>query len=567
LATAQGIIIGATSNNLADFQQWKRFTTANGLPTQKYKKIVAFENNLFALGENNQLYKYAHLNVWQNILLPTQIFTDLQVGKDNKLYLLAENKVYTIETNSSLTEIALPTPLPKAQSIQTKANGAIWVADAQKGLLKVHTNGWTSHFPNSPASPNAWQVKYAENKIVVTTGGFDNNLQPLQRTSGYATFAEGTWNSVALPTIKDLTAFTYVPQNKTRYFGSYGTGLWEQKEDGTLTQFTASNSPLIASALGDARITALATDSEGKIWVSNHAVGNGQTSLHTRQTDGTWRSFLPPAFAGRNPLDIVIAQNKWKWVRLGSELGGGIWVLNDQNNQSSILNNTPNQGNLPSSIVNAIAEDKEGYIWVGTSRGIAVFYSPEQAFGNINALLPIYEGRPLLRDEVVTALVVDGGNRKWVGTTTGLWLFDAEGTKLIHYFNTENSPLPSNNILNLALHPQTGELFVITDVGMVSYRGTATEASTEFDNAQVFPNPVYPNFDGLVGISGLPTGAKVKITDVSGRLFYETVSQGGTASWNLQDYQGTRAKAGIYLLYVFKADGSQTKVLKVAVLE
>ncbi len=565
LATAQGIIIGALTSNLADFQQWKRFGILNGLPPQKIRKVVTRQNSVYALTDNNQLFKYNHLNNWAAIPLPVGIYTDLSVGQ-TELFLTAASKLYTLDINdvlSSKTNALLQTP----QAIQQDAQGTIWIADTANGLLSFAQNTWNAYAPNSPNTPNAWQARYTENKIVVTTGGFSSTFTPLQRTGSYDTFSEGTWTSTALPAVTDLTSYAYINQDKSQYFGSYGTGLWWQKTDGSLTQFTQVNSPLQASALNDVRITDLATDAQGTLWIANHAVTTSAASIHARQTNGTWQSYLPPHPAGRNPLQILIAQNGWKWIRLSAELGGGIWVLDEKNNRSRWLSSTPNQGNLPSNYVGAIVEDHDGLIWVGTDKGIAIFYAPEQIFGIANALLPIFEGRPVLRAEKVNSLVVDGGNRKWAGTDTGLWLLGIEGTSLVHYFNTANSPLPSNVIQNLVIHPKTGELFAITPAGIVSYRGTATASKGEYSDISVFPNPVYPHFDGLVGISGLPTGAKVKITDTSGRLFYETEAQGGTATWNLQDYTGTRAKAGIYLIYTFKIDGSKAKVLKIAVLE
>jgi len=565
LATAQGVIIGALSSNLADFQQWKRFNTSNGLAPQKIRKVVARANNVYALTANNQVFKYTHLNTWMLLPLPAEVYTDLAVAQ-NDLLLTTAGKFYTIDNNDQATQTANPI-LQKPQAIQRDAQGTVWIADASNGLLTFAQNNWKSYYPNSPASSDVWQASYIEDKIVVTSGGFDANLQPLQHRSGYYSFAEGQWLSTSLPAISDLTCYTYLQADKSRYIGSYGTGLWWQKQDGTFLQFTQNNSPLQASALNDVRITHLAPDANGAVWIANHAVGAGKASIHMRDQQGNWQSYLPPTPAGRNPVEILIAQNGWKWIRLGTELGGGIWVLDEKNNRSRWLSNTPNQGNLPSNTVGAISQDKDGLIWVGTDKGVAVFYNPQGAFGSINALLPIYEGRPLLRAERITTIAIDGANRKWVGTDTGLWLLGAEGTSLVHYFNTANSALPTNFIQNITLHPKTGELFVLTVEGMVSYRGTATEAKDEYSETMVFPNPVQPNFDGLVGISGLPAGAKVKITDTSSRLFFETEAQGGTASWNLQDYAGKRAKAGIYLIYTFKVDGTKAKVLKIAVLE
>lgn len=562
LATAQGVMIGKTNSNLADYQQWKRFGTPNNLPAQKIKKIITRNTQVYALTEGNKLLRYNHQNTWTNIPLPTENYTDMALAGADILLTAEAGKLYSLNN----TEILTPQTnelLQNPRSVAQDAQGTIWIADAQKGLLQRTNNVWRAYAPNSPASADAWQARFANNRIIITTGGYNQSLQPLQRTSGYHIFENGTWATRTLPALTDLTSYAYIPAQQSQYFGSYGKGLWYQKQEGTVEQFTQTNSPLQASVFGDVRITDLATDASGMLWVANYALSAGQSSIHARNLNGIWQSFLPPTPEGQNPLGITIAENGWKWIRLNA----GIWVLDEKNNRSRWLSTAPNQGNLPSNQVNAIIEDKEGLIWVGTDKGIAVFYTPQDAFGTINALLPVYGGRPLLRDEVVQCMAVDGGNRKWVGTTTGLWLFDAEGTKLLQYFQEQNSPLPSESIKAMAMHPATGELFLVTAGGIISYRGTATEAKDEYATVNVFPNPVLPNFDGLVGFSGLPAGAKVKITDVSGRLFYQTTAEGGTASWNLQDYQGTRARAGFYLVYTLKPDGSAGKVLKIAVLE
>jgi hypothetical protein len=198
-----------------------------------------------------------------------------------------------------------------------------------------------------------------------------------------------------------------------------------------------------------------------------------------------------------------------------------------------------------------------------------LFFNPFAVFNNtaFDALTPIFERRPLLNNETITSLAVDGGNRKWIGTHNGLWLFNADASVLIHHFTSQNSPLISNNILDIAVQPLTGEVFVATDKGIVSYRGTATEGEAVHSHVKVFPNPVRPDFTGLVGISGLVNNAVVKITDVNGRLVYETRAQGSTATWNVHDYTGRRAATGIYLIFSADAEGNETLVTKMAVIE
>jgi hypothetical protein len=248
--------------------------------------------------------------------------------------------------------------------------------------------------------------------------------------------------------------------------------------------------------------------------------------------------------------------------------GGGLLVFNEQENKTAYLTNQAGSGGLPSRNVYAFAADRDGSIWIGTEKGVAYFFNPTQVFStNVNAVWPIFENRYLLTDEKVTAIAVDGGNRKWIGTERGVWLFSPTGEEQVFNFNTSNSPLLSDVILSIAIDPVSGEVFFATDKGIVSFRSGATESSFSYELVKVFPNPVTPGFNGTVGISGLATDAIVKITDVSGKLIWQTQANGGTATWNVTDYNGRRASTGMYLIFSATEDGSESFVGKIAVIE
>jgi hypothetical protein len=217
-------------------------------------------------------------------------------------------------------------------------------------------------------------------------------------------------------------------------------------------------------------------------------------------------------------------------------------------------------GNLPSTNVNAIAKDTNGAIWIGTNKGISIVSSPSSVFSSVNsdAKQPIVDGFPLLFDQIVTAIDVDGGNRKWVGTSNGLYLLSADGLRVIYNFTTANCPLPSNTVSEVNINHQTGEVFIITDKGMISFREAATQGFNEEISTpmQVFPNPVSVNYTGQIGFLGLATNAAVKITDISGQLVYQTQANGGAASWNGRNYNGQKVTAGVYIIFSSTQDGN-----------
>jgi ligand-binding sensor domain-containing protein len=253
-------------------------------------------------------------------------------------------------------------------------------------------------------------------------------------------------------------------------------------------------------------------------------------------------------------------------MMLNPAQGGGLLVFDRERNEHAYLTEATGSGSLPSRQVYSLALDRNGFVWVGTAAGVA-YLNPGQALsGNVNSVKPVVNGRILLRDETTTAMAVDGGNRKWLGTRNGLWLFDAFGETPIHNFTTTNSPLPSNEILDIEVHPVTGEVFIATPRGIVSYRSDATESSGTFSSVKIFPNPVLPTFTGQVSISGLATDARVKITDIAGKLIWETSANGGTATWHVRDYNGRRAATGMYLVIAISQDGLDSVVGKIAVV-
>jgi Two component regulator propeller len=306
-------------------------------------------------------------------------------------------------------------------------------------------------------------------------------------------------------------------------------------------------------------------DPQGKYWIADYR--NGLLS----NAEGNYKSFSP------NSLDtlyqtrrdsIITDLDGNRWSRRGDF--GGILVRNSRNQSVNISANV-GLGNLPSNNVKTLALDKDGQIWVGTDRGVVVFDNPSAVFSgrNFDAYTPIFERRRLLGNETVTSIAIDGGNRKWMGTRNGIFLFNADGTELITNFTEKNSPLPSNEISYITVEPNTGEVYIRTVKGMVSYRGTATESGSKQieDAIKVFPNPVRPDFEGTIGIEGLVENAFVKITDVAGNLVYETRASGGTAVWNGRTLQGNRVETGVYLIFSANAKGEETCVSRLAVVK
>jgi len=270
---------------------------------------------------------------------------------------------------------------------------------------------------------------------------------------------------------------------------------------------------------------------------------------------------------------ITIDEWDQKWIV--SPKGNGLFLLNSG---ASIDNASDDQwryyrqgkgnGNLPSNTVYCTVTDRNGFIWVGTDKGVGVITCTDKATSSTcDAIWPVIQqdgfAGYLFQNEAVLCMTVDAANRKWVGTRNGLWLVDAEGEKIIYQFTETNSPLLSNEINSLAIHPTTGELFIATANGICSFRSTATEPSTYKKDLLVFPNPVPPGYNGTIAVRGLPENALVKITELDGRLVYQSRALGGQAIWNGRDAKGSKVVSGVYLVLVSDEQNQQKLAAKI----
>jgi ligand-binding sensor domain-containing protein len=345
-------------------------------------------------------------------------------------------------------------------------------------------------------------------------------------------------------------------------------------DNGVIVQkYDTTNSELypIAENSGEIRVSAVAFDKDAKLW----AVSTSATRpVAMRKPDGTWKSYgFNSAINDQSTSDMLIDSSGQKWF-IVQDRGLVVFKTDEEDELESfqLINDQIGSGALNSTRVFSMAQDLDGLIWVGTSKGVNVIYSPDAILDENNQSnwdaqkITVSQGgfnQYLLNSEEVTAIVVDGANRKWFGTkSAGLFLVSPDGTEQIANYDFENSPLLSNTIISMAMNYKTGELFIGTDQGICSFRTDASMSDRGFDKMYAFPNPVRPDYTGLITVTGLVNNADVKITDVEGNVVFAGVSNGGTITWNGRLYSGERAATGVYMIFAANEDGSETKVTK-----
>jgi ligand-binding sensor domain-containing protein len=593
-ATEKGIYKAWSKDpNLANFQVWKRDT---GIDTaSSYNTITSFAGKIFTNKQKKSagtdtIYRYENRS-W--VPQAMAYYNPVMHLQSNDKYLVVSYNYFVVALDANLqvyTYIWGYDPgAPFPQDAIADQDGLIWVADLYSGLIYYDKkNNYYRHLNlGGPLSALAFSMTSSGNDIYIAPGGRDASYIPIYNPAQIYHFDNTNWHNIAgynspyMDSAFAIVALAVDPFNpKHMYAGSFGRGLIELVNDSAVMIYNESNSTLkhhSSSNTKDVRVGGVAFDASGNVWA---VCSHNNTCLSMRKGN-QWYGFTIPQVNENDLGTLMINKHGQKWIqmRYGNMNPNSILVFTDNgtpenpgDDQARLLNSTVGNGNIPGNYVNAMAEDLKGEIWVGTEKGVAVFYTPENIFTGQNfdaqRILVTQGGyvQYLLENETVTAIAVDGANRKWIGTDRGgVFLFSEDGTKQIYHFTAENSPLLSDRIVCLAINSD-GEVFFGTDKGVVSFRSSATPGGDTNENVYAFPNPVKEGYEGYIAIRGLVVNAQVKITDVNGVLVYSTIAEGGQAVWNGKNFDGRKAQTGVYLVFASKDDGTEKVVTKILIV-
>lgn len=576
-ATEEGLKrIAVNSNNPADFTNWQNLSGANGLSLSACRSVANFSGKTVAL-QNDSLF-VENGSSWNLFFSNGWPVVSINVS-ENKLFVCQRqsngiSQVLILNTDGSIQR-TIQQPVASFPKNAISVNNTVWVADLLAGLLRWNSNSFESYRLNSPADVALGGLAVFDNELYATAGSINDSWNYLYNRSGFFKLGGNSWtnynkfNYPQLDSLLDFITVTIDPRDGSVWAGSYGGGLAHFKNNGQLEIFKQNSSlePTIGDP-GSYRVSGLAFDADHNLWVSNFGSPN---QVHVLKNNGTWKSFPVPSSLFANAVgQIVIDDASQKWIV--SPLGNGLIVFNDNqtidnpgDDKWKVYRAGNGSGNLPSNDVLSIAKDKSGFIWVGTSDGVALIPCATEVFnGGCESSWPVIKegnfANYLFKGQPVKTIAIDGANRKWMGTSDGAWLISADGDKVIAHFTEENSPLLSNEVRNIAIDGKTGEVFFATAKGISSFRGSATEAVESKNAVLVFPNPVPPSYNGNIGIRGLPENSMVKITETNGRLVYQTRSLGGQAVWNGKDYTGRAVSSGIYIV-IAEDEYKQEKVV------
>lgn len=579
-------VIGCNINS-SDFQDqssWNVYLTAEG--DNVFNRILNIDDNVFVKAFSASDYKSDLINISSKSLFVSAQGNCSVYSNFNKVCISTGplNMVYGLD--GSLIK-------------ESKSNDYFWSSsglcfkpvddnnfaygDAITGAFIGNTDTGFKHFlPSCPVSNTVGRMESFGNSVIITSGGkllYDQNCW---RDGKFSIFKNNTWTQGEYYNATDFYSILFDPYDENHFFiGAWYKGLYEFNSTDLKAFYTPDNSTLKPiSGISDinyVRISDMVCTSSGYLFTVN----NSENPLNIFAPDGTWHCVENvEALKNLNTGEMILTKTNQVWILCGSK-GIFVWDFNntpvDFSDDKSVLFYPRNdQGNVFGTSINSISEDADGNIWIGSTEGVGVISNPSQVFeSNYVAKRPVItrtengetEAQYLLSNFAVTAIETDGADRKWCGTDlSGVYLISADGTQQISHYNASNSPLPDNVISDICISESTGDVFFATNSGVGCYVSDVSKGQSSLDNVSVYPNPVRPDFSGDVIISGLEDQTDVRITDISGRLVFKQVSQGGKIVWDIKNLNVKRVASGVYLIMCVAAETGDTIIKKLLVI-
>ena len=450
--------------------------------------------------------------------------------------------------------------------------------------------------PGGPKYNHFYESKFANGKLYTTGGLFLSGITDLNNPGTIQIWDGNNWQ-IYQDHLEKTTGYDYLDQNCIDFDPTDPThvavggrcGLYEFKDGKLLKYYHQENSPLRGAVdrgkeLGNnyTLVQGLKYDKNGNLFVINSQAK--ETNLLEITKDGEWVSHYQPELTNNDNISFSALRSMYidsrglLWFVNTHWLNTGVYCYDFDTEDIKVYDDFINQDGIKYNIssVYCVNEDLNGNIWIGTDQGPFMIEKKEIGQESVTfqqIKVPRNDGTNyadyLLSGVSISSIAIDGGGRKWFATNgAGAFLISEDNMQQIHHVTTDNSKLLSNHITSVTINQTTGEVFFLTANGLCSYMSDATETSEDMteDNVWAYPNPVTPDYTGLITIVGLSFNADVKILASNGALIAEGRSNGGTFTWDGRDKKGRRVASGIYMVVTAKNNGDKGTVCKIAIV-
>ncbi|MFC7357752.1 two-component regulator propeller domain-containing protein [Jejudonia soesokkakensis] len=570
------------NDNLIDFNQWQLVTGGNLIGVQEIAGELFIANSANQIlqknGNTNAFTTVANFgnetivdfNVKNNLL---NITTSTSIQAYNSIFQLQDSVTTLVEFEDTyLSGIAL--------------NNAFYIGTLQNGLLQVPFGNIDAFqiLPNGPVDNNTFSIDATPGQLWAVFGDVSVTFNPFPLTRrGISNLQGDSWVNITYEELSetlgkdanDLVNVAINPENPSEvYISSFNKGLLRIEDQVPTILYDDSNSPLesFTSEL-DIRIFGSDYDREGNLWFVQSRIDEALLRLNP---SGQFQKVDLSPIIEDPSSELALTElsiSREGFVFFGA-VDSGVIGYNPQTGDFNKIAREPGNGNLPTNNVRALTFDNNNRLWIGTLQGIRVFFNVGGFFeddASIESQEIIIEengiGQEFLFDISITDIEVDGSNNKWISTaTSGVFYVSPNAQETLLRFTKDNSPLPSNNVQDIAIDSESGVVYFATNQGLVAYRGSATAPSENLENVRAFPNPVRPGFTGNVTIDGLTEDANIKITDLEGNLVFETTSEGGSVLWDTTAFGRYKVRSGVYFVLITSEDALETKVSKIMII-
>ena len=601
LATDKGVFsLPLTAVNPADFSSW---THENELPNASFKLLCSYQDKLFAVkdGESaaDSLYVYGDSLWCKDTIIGMSYIRSFDI-KNELLLVCSWNQIRVFSGDSLVSHFSWqPTPpatYPNGYVAVFDKAMNVWVADYSSGLMHIDLQNRTFEriIAEGPANSNAYGLCFTENELAVVPGARNNAIVPEWIQPAISVLKDDNWwfhtDFTQFSRPYGFNSVAINPKNKNEiYIGSWVDGLFRiNRATNEMFNYNDSNSPLKSSrkqpdGVNDSIVfvSGLAIDKQNNLWMTNTDVLDIIKVKDLKTTEEKWYSFNMSPYlnssTGIYAEHLLIDSRNYKWItvprptqRLVVFFENGSLDMTEQHKKAEV--DITSQAEVSGSRITCIAEDREGKIWIGADQGVKVIYDAASVFNRKVYAKNIYIQQVigdtsytqfLLQFEYITCIAVDAADRKWIGTrNAGVFLISPNGTEELFHFTTENSPIFSNQINDIKINPENGEVFMATQGGLISYKGTATAGKEDYKEVLVYPNPVREDYYGPIAVKGLMEDSFCKITDATGKLVWQGYAYGGQLIWNGKDFYGNRPATGIYFVMASSKTGKEKKVAK-----
>ena len=539
---SSGIIYASLKENLLDKANWKPYGLSNLSDSHTISAIASFKNTLFYLVSQQGIF-YENNGELSRIINSSTLKYMKVIGE--KLACIDNSRVFIVSDTQKFDQINL-----SINDISTYQADKYWIAEGSKGLRSIQRKGSNSFealnepiILDGPYSNSAFDIVCKNDKVYMIIGGKDLlNGKRFDKGGYILTYDYDKWSFIDpkeaqkklnLPrNPRDYTSIAVTTDDSNDeivYASSMGDGVIQYKNGTPVQSYNEKNAfKETAGGYGSGYcyIDGLAFDKNGNLWMTSSEVNHAVLVLDKA---GAWHRLDIEQLRGVYTInDILITSTNDKWIYVPRNTPKLVMIPNSESldevssYEFTTLIDTDGKELTPSNYT-CVAEDKDGYIWVGTNRGAVYFTKPRISSAEDKAATRCtrvkYTNEEtgnlayFLDNVVVTTLKVDAGNRKWIGTKgNGVYVLDNDNETIVYQFNTTNSPLLSDNIYDIEINDKTGEVFIGTDKGLNSYQGEASEGKSDYSEIYAYPNPVRPEHMDKVTIVGLMDNSKAPKT-------------------------------------------------------